>query len=71
MTLYEERYGDFGLTLAVEKLAEHHGITLSGETKDITRRPEHKTGHSHCERTWTFLKWLDTAMRSLDFGMVY
>src|SRR5512139_970068 len=29
LALYEERYGDFGPTLAVEKLAERDGITLS------------------------------------------
>ncbi|MBI5854584.1 MAG: ISNCY family transposase [Nitrospirae bacterium] len=32
LTLYEQRYGDFGPTLAAEKLAERHGITLSVET---------------------------------------
>lgn len=32
LALYEERYGDFGPTLAVEKLAERDGITLSAET---------------------------------------
>jgi transposase len=32
LELYEERYGDFGPTLAVEKLAERDGITLSAET---------------------------------------
>jgi len=32
LQLYETRYGDFGPTLAVEKLAEHHGIVLSDET---------------------------------------
>lgn len=32
LRLYETRYGDFGPTLAVEKLAERHGITLSDET---------------------------------------
>jgi transposase len=32
LTLYEERYGDFGPTLATEKLAERDGITLSDET---------------------------------------
>lgn len=30
--LYARRYADFGPTLATEKLAEHHGITLSDET---------------------------------------
>jgi transposase len=32
LTLYAERYGDFGPTLAVEKLAERDGIALSAET---------------------------------------
>jgi hypothetical protein len=32
LTLYEQRYGDFGPTLAAEKLAERHVITLSDET---------------------------------------
>lgn len=32
LKLYEERYGDLGPTLAVEKLTERDGITLSAET---------------------------------------
>ena len=32
LTLYAQRYGDFGPTLAAEKLAERHGLTLSDET---------------------------------------
>ncbi len=32
LALYEKQYGDFGPTLAVEKLAERDGITLSAET---------------------------------------
>jgi hypothetical protein len=32
LTLYEKQYGDFGPTLAAEKLAERHGITVSDET---------------------------------------
>jgi transposase len=32
LQLYEEQYGDFGPTLATEKLAERDGITLSDET---------------------------------------
>jgi len=32
LTLYDKRYGDFGPTLATEKLAERDGITLSAET---------------------------------------
>src|SRR3989304_243924 len=32
LKLYEQRYGDFGPTLAAEKLTERHGLTLSDET---------------------------------------
>ncbi len=32
LRLYERQYGDFGPTLAAEKLAERHGITISDET---------------------------------------
>jgi transposase len=32
LTLYTQQYGDFGLTLATEKLAERQRITLSAET---------------------------------------
>jgi len=32
LRLYEKRYGDFGPTLAAEKLGERHGIALSAET---------------------------------------
>lgn len=32
LRLYEMHYGDFGPTLAVEKLAERHGLTVSDET---------------------------------------
>ena len=32
LQLCEKQYGDFGPTLAAEKLAERHGITLSAET---------------------------------------
>ena len=32
LRLYAKHYGDFGPTLAAEKLAERHGITLNAET---------------------------------------
>ena len=32
LQLYAQRYGDCGPTVAAEKLAERHGITLSAET---------------------------------------
>ncbi|MCE3224977.1 MAG: Integrase core domain protein [Nitrospira sp.] len=32
LKLYAQRYGDFGPTLAAEKLAERHGIAVSAET---------------------------------------
>lgn len=47
LTLYEERYGDFGPTLAVEKLAERDGITLSDET---LRRWLRERGVTHFQR---------------------
>ena len=55
LTLCEKRYGDFGPTLAAEKLAEHHGITLSDETlrgwllaKGVTHFQRRKRPH----RAW-------------------
>jgi hypothetical protein len=55
LTLYAQRYGDFGPTLAAEKLAERHGITLSAETvrgwllaKGVTHFQRRKRPH----RAW-------------------
>ncbi|MBC7837797.1 MAG: ISNCY family transposase [Nitrospiraceae bacterium] len=47
LKLCEKRYGDFGPTLAAEKLAEHHGITLSDETLRGWLRA---TGVTHFQR---------------------
>jgi transposase len=47
LKLYEKRYGDFGPTLAAEKLAERHGITLSDET---VRRWLRERGSAHFAR---------------------
>jgi transposase len=47
LTLDEKRYADFGPTLATEKLAERHGITLSDET---LRRWLRERGITHCTR---------------------
>jgi transposase len=47
LTLYEKRYADFGPTLATEKLAERHGITLSDET---LRRWLRERGIAHFTR---------------------
>ena len=47
LQLYEQRDGDFGPTLAAEKLAERHGITLSDET---LRRWLRARGIEHCTR---------------------
>lgn len=55
LQLYEERYGDFGPTLAVEKLAERHGITLSDETLRRWLRArgiEHFTRRQRPHRAW-------------------
>jgi len=55
LTLYAQRYGDFGPTLAAEKLAERHGITISAETvrgwllaKGVTHFQRRKRPH----RAW-------------------
>lgn len=47
LQLYEKRYGDFGPTLAAEKLTERHGLTLSDET---LRRWLRARGISHFMR---------------------
>ncbi len=59
LQLYETRYGDFGSTLAVEKLAEHHGITLIDETLRRWLRArgiEHFTRRKRPYRTWRVRK---------------
>jgi len=55
LTLYAQRYGDFGPTLAAEKLAERHRITISAETvrgwllaKGVTHFQRRKRPH----RAW-------------------
>lgn len=55
LKLYAQRYGDFGPTLAAEKLAERHGITISAETvrgwllaKGVTHFQRRKRPH----RAW-------------------
>ena len=47
LQLYTRHYGDFGPTLAAEKLAERHGITLSAET---LRRWLQEQGVNHFTR---------------------
>lgn len=47
LTLYERHYGDFGPTLATEKLAAHHGIVLSDETLRLWLRA---AGVDHFQR---------------------
>ena len=47
LTLYAQRYGDFGPTLAAEQLAECHGIPISDET---LRRWLHVRGVDHFTR---------------------
>lgn len=55
LRLYETHYGDFGPTLAVEKLAERHGLSVSDETlrgwlqaKGVTHFQRRKRPH----RAW-------------------
>ena len=55
LKLYEQRYGDFGPTLAAEKLAERHGITLSDETLRRWLREggiDHFTRRKRPHRAW-------------------
>ncbi len=55
LRLYETRYGDFGPTLAAEKLAEHYGITLSDETLRLWLRARgitHFTRRKRAHRAW-------------------
>ncbi len=47
LKLYAQRYGDFGPTLAAEKLAERHGLVVSTET---LRRWLRDTGVDHFRR---------------------
>ncbi|MGH3998961.1 MAG: helix-turn-helix domain-containing protein [Pseudonocardiaceae bacterium] len=55
LRLYEQHYGDFGPTLATEKLAERHGIALSAETmrRGLRQRGiEHFTRRQRPHRAW-------------------
>ena len=55
LTLYEKRYADFGPTLATEKLAARHGITISDETLRRWLRAhgvEHFTRRKRPHRAW-------------------
>ncbi len=55
LRLYTTRYGDFGPTLAAEKLAERHGITLSDETLRLWLRArgiDHFTRRKRPHRAW-------------------
>jgi transposase len=55
LKVYEQRYGDFGPTLAAEKLAERHGITLSDETLRLWLRErgiDHFTRRKRPHRAW-------------------
>ncbi|MGH7261955.1 MAG: ISNCY family transposase, partial [Nitrospiraceae bacterium] len=53
--LYETHYGDFGPTLAAEKLAERHGIAISDETVRRWLRErgiDHFTRRKRPHRSW-------------------
>jgi transposase len=55
LMLYDTRYGDFGPTLAAEKLAERHGITLSDETLRLwltARGIDHFARRKRPHRAW-------------------
>ncbi|MGQ0554327.1 MAG: helix-turn-helix domain-containing protein [Nitrospiraceae bacterium] len=57
LRLYETHYGDFGPTLAAEKLAERHGLSVSEEAlrgwlqaKGVTHFRRRKRPHRACRR---------------------
>ncbi len=55
LQLYEQQYGDFGPTLAAEKLAERDGIRLSDETLRLWLRArgiDHFTRRKRPHRMW-------------------
>ena len=55
LRLYERRYGDFGPTLAAEKVAERHGLVVSAETRRswlLERGVEHFRRRRRPHRTW-------------------
>ena len=55
LRLYEQRYGDFGPTLAVEQLAERHGIAVSAETLRgwlLAKRVTHFQRRKRPHRAW-------------------
>lgn len=69
LTLYTQRYGDFGPTLATEKLAERHGITLSAETLRQWLRARgiaHFTRRKRPHRAWRARKAHVGALLQLD-----
>ena len=69
LKLYEKRYGDFGPTLAAEKLAERHRLTLSDETLRRWLRArgiEHVTRRKRPHRAWRERKAHVGALIQLD-----
>ena len=69
LTLYEQRYGDFGPTLAAEKLAERHGIPISDETLRRWLRAagiDHFARRKRPHRTWRERKAHVGALLQLD-----
>ena len=55
LRLYAQRYGDFGPTVAAEKLAERHGITISDETLRLGLRDkgiDHFQRRTRSHRSW-------------------
>ena len=69
LKLYEQQYGDFGPTLAAEKLAERHGVAVNAETlrgwllaKGVTHFQRRKRPH----RAWRERKTLVGELVQLD-----
>lgn len=69
LRLYAQHYGDFGPTLAAEKLAERHGITLSAETLRGWLRQqgiEHFARRPRPHRAWRARKTHVGALLQMD-----
>jgi len=69
LTLYAQRYGDFGPTLAAEKLTERQGLTRSDETLRRWLRArgiDHFTRRKRPHRAWRERKAHGGALLQLD-----
>jgi hypothetical protein len=69
LRLYAQRYGDFGPTVAAEKLAERHGLTVSAETLRgwlLAKGVEHFRRRKRPHRAWRARKTYAGELVQLD-----